>query len=208
MTVPPMLSSRLAVRVAPLLQSAISPAPARTAAFVAMTCTASESDPNRPALSVTVTRTLSMPTAPYTWLALIDAVVVLPAFELPSPQVIVYCQGALFDTGSLNVTETPSVSPPCVSRSGPACTDSGASWHAVLPESVKVLPAMGRNFQVYPFAWSVSFTTPRVLLFSTSEFGTGGYTTNRPPPPVPATISRMPWSESRTPCGACGAERS
>ena len=79
---------------------------------------------------------------------MIGAVVVLPVLELPSPQPIVYCQGALFDTGSLNVTESPSVSPTCVRRSGPAFTDNGASWHAVLPESVNVLPAMGRNFQV------------------------------------------------------------
>src|ERR1043166_1734623 len=129
MTVPPMLSSRLAVRVAPRLQSAISPAPARTAAFVAATCTASESAPNRPALSVTGTRTLSVPTAPQTWLAVIGAVVVLPVLEVPSPQVIVYCQGALFDTGSLNVTESPSWSPTCVRRSGPAFTDTGALWH-------------------------------------------------------------------------------
>src|SRR2546430_2024813 len=169
-----MLSSRLAVRVAPLLQSAISPAPARTAAFAEMTCTASESDPHRPALSVTVTRTLSVPTAPKTWLAVTGAVVVLPVVELPSPQVIVYCQGALFDTGSLNATESPSVSPTCVRRSGPAFTDRGASWHGVLPESVNVSPAIGRNFQLYPAACSVSFKTPRVLLFSTSEFGTGG----------------------------------
>ncbi len=78
---------------------------------------------------------------------MIGAVVVLPLVELPSPQLIVYPQGALFDAGSLNVTESPSASPACVSRSGPAFTDRGASWHAVLPESVKVWPAMGRNFQ-------------------------------------------------------------
>src|ERR1051325_2341534 len=129
MTVPPMLSSRLAVRVAPRLQSAISPAPARTAAFGAMTCTASESDPNRPALSVTVTRTLSVPAAANTWLAVIEAVPGLPGLEPPSAHAIVYCHGALFYTGPRSVPEPASASPTGVRRSGPAFADRGASGH-------------------------------------------------------------------------------
>ena len=63
--------------------------PARSATWVpgAITRIASESEPVRPALLVTDTRTLSRPSAEYAWLALIGVAEldVLPVLELPSP---------------------------------------------------------------------------------------------------------------------------
>ena len=70
-----------------LLQSAMSPARSATWVPGAITRIASESEPIRPALLVTDTRTLSTPSAEYAWLAVIGAAEldVLPVLELPSP---------------------------------------------------------------------------------------------------------------------------
>src|SRR5438034_4026247 len=70
-----------------LLQSAMSPARSATWVPGAITRIASESEPVRPALLVTDTRTLSRPSAEYAWLAVIGAAEldVLPVLELPSP---------------------------------------------------------------------------------------------------------------------------
>src|SRR5438034_4184849 len=70
-----------------LLQSAMSPARSATWVPGAITRIANESEPVRPALLVTDTRTLSRPSAEYAWLAVIGvaALDVLPVLELPSP---------------------------------------------------------------------------------------------------------------------------
>src|SRR2546422_5359108 len=64
--------------------------PARSATWVpgAITRIASESEPVRPALLVTDTRTLSRPSAEYAWLALIGVAEldVLPVLELRSEE--------------------------------------------------------------------------------------------------------------------------
>jgi len=74
-----------------LLQSAMSPARSATWVPGAITRIANESEPVRPALLVTDTRTLSRPSAEYGWLAVIGvaALDVLPVLELPSPHWIV-----------------------------------------------------------------------------------------------------------------------
>ena len=67
-TVPGMVSSRFAVSESPVLaQSAMSPAPAKTTGgLVAMSWTATVSQPVIPGALVTPMRTLSRPSAEYT----------------------------------------------------------------------------------------------------------------------------------------------
>src|SRR5690348_8684680 len=111
----------------------MSPAPTITTVVDAVIATASESAPDLPALLVTVTRTLPMPSVGYTCEAVIGAVcvVVLPvAAGDPSPQVIEYDHGASFAPGSLNVTASFTVSPGCAVRSGPAFTNGAGGGAA------------------------------------------------------------------------------
>src|SRR5439155_18409639 len=71
-----------------------------------MTVTAILPEPAPPSLSVTVRRTVSVPAAVYVCVAVIGFawLLVLPVVcEEPSPQVIVYAQGASFMPASLNV---------------------------------------------------------------------------------------------------------
>ena len=82
----------------------MSPAPTSTTALDERTWTASESDPVNDRLFVTVTRTLSRPSAAYACETVIgDGVVVEPLLELPSPQVIAYAHGAALSPVSLNL---------------------------------------------------------------------------------------------------------
>ena len=65
------------------------------------------------------------------------------------------------------------------------------------------------NCQLYPPVFSVSFSTPQVVVLRTSLLGTGGgLPPSRPVPPVPTTNARIPYSVSDRWEGDWGASRS
>src|SRR5207249_12062846 len=104
------------------------PARAVGGAFEPPTVTTVASLPEPPSLSVTVTRTVSVPGSRYVWLALI-AVLWLDADPLagaePSPQAIVYDPGPSAAPGSVKVALTTKDVRGLAVRSGPAFTLGG-----------------------------------------------------------------------------------
>jgi len=65
---------------------------------------------------------------------------------------------------------TPSLRPPPAPIRVSGAPSSGRQWQAVLPESVKALPASGTNCQEYEPVDSVSLRTPNVSLLRTWLF--------------------------------------
>src|SRR5437764_7469789 len=138
----------------------------------------------------------------------VDELVVLPVVEPPSPQRIVYAHGASLGSGSLNETDSLSVSPGCAVRSAPAFTDGGGgAWQVPEPASVNVLPATGTNFQAYPAESRVSCSTPNVPELRTWLFDRVVPKEVVVAPPVPALNSRISYAGPPAAAGVCGASR-
>ena len=68
----------------------------------------------------------------------------------------------------------------------------GALCTEAVPSSVNVCPAIGRNFQSYELACSVSFNTPNALPVWTSLVGRRLKLVCSDAPPVPTVNWRMP----------------
>jgi hypothetical protein len=81
-------------------------------------------------------------------------------------------------------------------------------WQAVVPESVKVLPASGTNRQLKLRACKVSLRTPYVEALRTRLFAAIVVMDVWSEPPVPTMNSGIPRTGSRAPVGVWGAKRS